>query len=96
MKYHESQLGKKTIREITRKTKNRYCLYVDMVDKHELVLAGVDWSDCREKTKELLKNGIDATDIYGDLSDMDTDFNPMTDTGSDWGQASKHLWLPGQ
>ena len=95
MKYQESQLGKKQIREITKKTKNRYCLYVDMVDRHELVLAGVDWSTCREKTKELLQSGIDANDIYGDLSDMGTDFDPH-ETGSDWGQARKHLWLPEQ
>lgn len=96
MKYKESQLGKKYIKEITKKTKNRYCLYVDMVDKHELVLAGVDWQACRGKTKELIENGIDATDIYGDLSDMGTDFNPLTETSSDWGQARKHLWLPEQ
>ena len=87
MKYTTEQIGNTSKRELTKQTKDVYALYVDQGEEHQPVLVGVDWQACRDKTAELIANGVSPTDIYGESDAR---------SGDNWGQASKHLWLPQQ
>jgi len=64
-RYTETQLGKKKIRELGSQTKATYALYVDQGSQHEPVLVGVEWQAGKDKTKELIDNGVSPLDIYG-------------------------------
>lgn len=86
-RYTEKQIGKKKIRELGTQSKSTYGLYVDQGSEHEPVLIGVDWQAGRDKTKELIDNGVSPLDIYGDSDAR---------TGKNFYQAVKHLWLPEQ
>lgn len=86
-RYAEKQLGEKKIRELGSQTKATYALYVDQGDRHEPVLVGVEWQAGRDKTKELIENGISPLDIYGESDAR---------IGKNFYQAAKHLWLPEQ
>lgn len=84
MRYSHNLIGNKSIKSITARSKNRYALYVDQGDTHELVLSGSSWDSCRSKTIELVSRGVSWTDIYGEIQSV---------SGSEhWGNARKHLW----
>ena len=86
-RYTDKQLGDKNIRKISTQSKSTYALYVDQGGEHEPVLVGVDWQAGRDKTKELIANGVSELDIYGESDAR---------VGKNFYQARKHLWLPEQ
>ena len=86
-RYSEQQLGERKRGRVGNKSKNNYGLYVDQGNFHEAVLFGVSWQECRDKTAELIANGVSELDIHGE-SDVRT--------GHGWFQARMHLWCPDQ
>lgn len=87
MRYTSDQIGDTKIRPLNSKSHDVYALYVEQDDEHMPVLVGADWQACRDKTAELIERGVSEHDIYGESDAR---------TGANWGQASKHLWLPSQ
>ena len=83
-RYTQTQIGKKNIKKVTNKTKSKYGLYVDQGEVYELVLKGVDWQDGKNKTKELITNGVSPNDIYGEGDVVRNEH---------FYQAARHLWL---
>lgn len=95
--YSDKQIGDLDLKEVGTRGKNPTNVYVRQAGDFIPVLTGATWSTARDKTRDMIKRGIDWKDIWCDVTPFGVKAPPEGpgEEGAMWGQCLTHLMITG-